>query len=234
MASNPQLTLWATDIPPASLADRRYRFEVHMPDQPLAQHYLADALQTFHDYKKLAERALGQISEEDFFKTLDEESNSIAVNMKHMAGNMFSRWTDFLTSDGEKPNRDRDMEFVILPNTTKADLLAYWDQGWERVFEAIAPLQPDDLLRTVTIRGQEHTVMQAINRQLTHYAYHTGQIIYLAKHFKSAEWQSLSVPRNKSAEFNAHLEQKMKESSTTPRESRLDEAMDFADQNRER
>ena len=199
-----------------------------------AQHYLADALQTFRDYQKLAEGAFRQISDQDFFTTLDEESNSIAVNIKHMAGNMLSRWTDFLTTDGEKPNRERDMEFVILPNTTRNDLLAYWEKGWRCVFDAIEPLNPDDLLRTVLIRGQEHTVMQAINRQIAHYAYHVGQIVYLSKHFKSSDWQSLSVPRNRSADFNAYLEQKLSESSDTPRESRLDEVMDFAAQNRER
>ena len=198
-----------------------------MNDQ-LAKHYITDALQTFRDQKKLAERAFTQISDEDFFATLDPESNSIAVNLKHMAGNMLSRWTDFLTTDGEKPNRARDMEFVILPDTDKADLLAYWEKGWQSVFDAIEPLGPDDLLRTVLIRGQEHTVLQAINRQLTHYAYHVGQIVYLAKHFKSSDWQTLSVPRNRSAEFNAHLEQKMKESASAARESRLDEVMDFA------
>jgi len=177
-----------------------------MSDQSPAQHYLNDALRTFRDYKKLAEGALAQISDEDFFRAIDPESNSIAVNMKHMAGNMISRWTEFLATDGEKPERARDMEFVMLPNTTKAEMLAYWEKGWECVFEAIEPLQPDDLMRTVTIRGQEHTVVQAINRQLAHYAYHTGQIVYLAKHFRSSEWQSLSVPRNKSAEFNARLQ----------------------------
>jgi hypothetical protein len=229
MASNPQPALWATSIPPAPLACRRYRSKVHMSDQALAQHYLDDALKTLRDYKKLAERALAQLSDEDFFRTLDPESNSIAVNMKHMAGNMLSRWTDFLTTDGEKPNRERDMEFVILPDTRRPGLLAYWEKGWQCVFEAIEPLGPDDLLRTVLIRGQQHTVMQAINRQIAHYAYHVGQIVYLAKHFKSTEWQSLSVPRNKSAEFNAYLEQK---SSDTPSESRLDEIMDFARPNR--
>jgi hypothetical protein len=186
-----------------------------MSDQSLAQHYLTDALKTFRDQKNLAERAFAQTSDEDFFRTIDRESNSIAINMKHMAGNMLSRWTDFLTTDGEKPNRERDMEFVILPDTGKAELLAYWEKGWQCVFAAIEPLGPEDLLRVVLIRGQEHTVMQAINRQIAHYAYHTGQIVYLAKHFKSSEWQSLSVPRNKSAEFNAHLQQKMKESSGT-------------------
>ena len=194
----------------------------------LGQHYLDDALRTFRDYKKLAEGALRQISDEDFFKTIDEETNSIAVNMKHMAGNMISRWTDFLTTDGEKPERNRDIEFVMLPGATKDQMLAYWEKGWQCVFAAIEPLKADDLMRTVTIRGQEHTVVQAINRQIAHYAYHTGQIVYLAKHFRSAEWQSLSVPRNKSAEFNAYLEQKLSESSDTPRESRLDEVIDFA------
>ena len=172
----------------------------------LAEHYLADALQTFRDYKKLAERAFEQISDEDFFRTLDEESNSIAVNMKHMAGNMISRWTDFLTTDGEKPERNRDIEFVMLPGTSKDDILAYWEKGWKCVFEAVGPLQPEDLMRTIKIRGQDHTVIQAINRQLAHYAYHVGQIVFLAKHFKSSDWQSLSVPRNKSAEFNAGLQ----------------------------
>ena len=205
-----------------------------MIDQSLAQHYLDDVLQRFRDYKKLAEGALAQIRDEDFFKTLDEETNSIAVNMKHMAGNMISRWTDFLTNDGEKPERNRDMEFEMLPGTTKDQMLAYWELGWQRVFDALTPLQPEDLLRTVTIRGQEHTVVQAINRQLAHYAYHTGQIVYLAKHFRSGAWQSLSVPRNKSAEFNAYLEEKTKESSAAPHESRLDEVMDFASKNQKR
>lgn len=177
-----------------------------MSDQQVAQHYLADALQTFRDYKKLAERAFAQIGDEDFFRTLDKESNSIAVNIKHMAGNMTSRWTDFLTTDGEKPERDRDMEFEMLPGTTKDDLLAYWEKGWKCVFDAVEPLQPEDLMRTVRIRSQDHTVIQAINRQLAHYAYHVGQIVFLAKHFKSSEWQSLSVPRNRSAEFNARIQ----------------------------
>ena len=177
-----------------------------MNDQTLGQHYLDDALKTFRGYKKLAERACAQISDEDFFRTLDEESNSIAVNMKHMAGNMLSRWTDFLTTDGEKPERDRDMEFVMTPGTTKEEMLAYWEKGWKCAIDAVEPLQPDDLMRTVTIRGQDHTVVQAINRQLAHYAYHVGQIVYLAKHFKSSDWQSLSVPKNRSAEFNARIQ----------------------------
>jgi len=177
-----------------------------MSNQSLAQHYLDDALYTFREAKKLAEGAFAQISDEDFFRTIDEESNSIAINMKHMAGNMLSRWTDFLTTDGEKPDRNRDMEFLMLPGTTKDEMLAYWEKGWHCVFAAVEPLTPDDLMRIVKIRGQDHTIMQAINRQLAHYAYHVGQIVYLAKHFKSSDWKSLSVPKNKSAEVNARLQ----------------------------
>ena len=171
----------------------------------LAQHYLGDALYTFRYYKKLAEGAFAQIADEDFFRTLDDESNSIVVNIKHMAGNMLSRWTDFLTTDGEKAERNRDMEFVMLPETTKDEMLAYWEKGWKVTFDAVEPLTPGDLMRTVKIRGQNHTVVQAINRQIAHYAYHVGQIVYLAKQFKSSDWQSLSVPKNKSAEFNAGI-----------------------------
>jgi len=204
-----------------------------MNDQLIGEHYLEDARRTFRDYKKLAERAFEQIDDEHFFRTLDDESNSIAINMKHMAGNMLSRWTDFLTTDGEKPERDRDLEFVMLPETTKAEMVAYWDKGWQSVFAAVEPLTPDDLLRTVTIRGQDHTVVQAINRQLAHYAYHVGQIVYVAKHFRASDWQTLSVPRNKSEEFNKYLEEKMMKSLATARENRLDEVIDFAAQNRE-
>jgi hypothetical protein len=128
--------------------------------------------------------------------------------MKHIAGNMFSRWTDFLTTDGEKPDRNRDMEFVIEPQTTKDDVLAYWERGWQCLFQALEPLQPEDFERTVLIRGEKHTIVQAINRQLTHYAYHIGQIVFLAKHYRSNEWQSLSIPRNRSAEFNQYLSDK--------------------------
>ncbi|HEU5238783.1 MAG TPA: DUF1572 family protein [Pyrinomonadaceae bacterium] len=197
-------------------------------NESIGQHYLEDALHTFRDYKKLAERAFAQTSEEDFFRTLDSESNSIAVIVKHMAGNMISRWTDFLTTDGEKPNRNRDMEFEMLPETTKADMLAFWEKGWQCVFAALEALKPDDLMTIVKIRGQDHTAVQAINRQISHYAYHGGQIVYLAKHFKGREWQTLSVPRNRSVEFNAYLQEKMKVSEPASREQRLDEVMDFA------
>lgn len=174
-----------------------------MTTQSPGQHFLEDALKTFREYKKTAERAFAQTSNEDFFRVIDDESNSIAIIVKHMAGNMISRWTDFLTTDGEKPDRQRDLEFVMLPETTKEDMLAFWEKGWARVFAAIEPLTPDDLMLVVQIRGQDHTVMQAINRQLSHYANHLGQIVLLAKHFKGDEWQTLSVPKNKSVGTHA-------------------------------
>ncbi len=164
----------------------------------IIQDYLDDARKAMHAYKKLAEKALDQLQDDEYFVTLDEESNSVAVVMKHMAGNMFSRWTDFLTTDGEKPNRNRDYEFVIGADTTKQDVMDYWERGWECVFAALDPLQIEDLDKKVFIRGEEHTVVQAINRQLMHYAYHIGQIVYLAKHFRATDWHSLSIPRNRS------------------------------------
>lgn len=176
-----------------------------MTNQSIGEHYLDDAVKTFRAYKKTAEQAFAQISDKDFFRAIDDESNSIAIIVKHMAGNMLSRWTDFLTTDGEKPDRNRDLEFVMLPETTREEMLAFWEKGWASVFAAIEPLTPADLMRVVQIRGQDHTVVQAINRQLSHYANHVGQIILLAKHFKGAEWQTLSVPKNKSAEFNAQF-----------------------------
>jgi Protein of unknown function (DUF1572) len=176
-----------------------------MSDESLAKHYLEDSIASFRQYKKLAEKALDQVSDDELFTTLDEDGNSIAVLMKHIAGNMLSRWTDFLTSDGEKPNRNRDMEFVIEPHTSRADMVAYWEKGWQCLFTALEPLRTEDLDRTVAIRGQEHTIVQAINRQLTHYAYHIGQIVFMAKHFRSTEWKSLSIPKNKSSAFNAFL-----------------------------
>jgi hypothetical protein len=171
-------------------------------NEALAQHYLEDSIASLRAYKKMTEKALDQLKDEEFFVTLDKESNSVAVIMKHMAGNMLSRWTDFLTSDGEKPTRNRDMEFVIDSNTTRDDLRAYWEKGWQCVFAALEPLRAEDLGTKVLIRGEDHTVIQAINRQLMHYANHIGQIVFLAKHFRSSEWKTLSIPRNRSAEFN--------------------------------
>jgi hypothetical protein len=163
--------------------------------------YIEDSLAVFRYYKKLAERAMEQVADERLFVLLDDEANSIALIVKHMAGNMRSRWTDFLTSDGEKPNRNRDSEFVDPPST-RAELIEEWEDGWGRLFAAIEPLTDADLIRKVTIRGEPHSVMQAINRQLAHYSHHVGQIVLLAKHFACASWQSLSVPRNMSGEFN--------------------------------
>lgn len=166
--------------------------------------HLEDSLTLFRYYKNLAERAMAQVTDEQLQAVLDGEMNSIAVIVKHMAGNMRSRWIDFLTSDGEKPNRDRDSEFVDPPLTREA-LLSMWEQGWQSLFGALEPLSEEDMSRTVTIRGEPHSVMQAINRQIAHYSYHCGQIVMLAKHFKHDEWKSLSVPRKQSAEFNRRV-----------------------------
>lgn len=166
--------------------------------------YLEDALAVFRQYKLLGEKAMAQVSDDQLNAVLDPEMNSIAVIVKHMAGNMRSRWTDFLTSDGEKPDRNRDGEFVEPP-PTREDLTKLWEDGWARLFAALEPLSDADLGRTVTIRGEPHSVMQAINRQIAHYASHCGQIILLAKHFQHEHWKSLSIPRNKSGDFNRRV-----------------------------
>ena len=163
--------------------------------------YVEDAKAIFHQYKRLAEGAIAQVADEQLTAALDPEMNCIAQIVKHMTGNMRSRWTDFLTSDGEKPTRNRDSEFEAPP-ATRAELMALWDQGWGCLFGALDGLTDADLGRTITIRGEGHSVMQAINRQVAHYSYHCGQIIFLAKHLQSADWKSLSVPRMQSAQFN--------------------------------
>jgi uncharacterized damage-inducible protein DinB len=149
----------------------------------LTTSYLEDSIALFRFYKKMAEGAIEQVTDEQLFATLDEEMNSIAIIVKHMSGNMRSRWTNFLTSDGEKPDRNRDTEFVEPPKS-RADLLRSWNESWDQLFEALTPLSDADLDRTVTIRSEPHSVMQAINRQIAHYVYHCGQIVFLAKHFK--------------------------------------------------
>ena len=164
--------------------------------------YLTDALLQLKKLKALADRALAQLPDAHWFTTLDPEANSVALILKHVAGNMRSRWTDFLTTDGDKPDRDRDAEFEIRPGDTKEALLARWEDGWHRCFSAIEPLGAEDLGRTVTVRGEPHTVLQAINRQMTHYAQHVGQIVLLAKHFAGPAWKSLSIPRGKSRDFD--------------------------------
>jgi uncharacterized damage-inducible protein DinB len=163
--------------------------------------YLEDSLTLFRYHKNLAERAMAQLTEDQLLAVLDSESNSIAVIVKHMSGNMLSRWQDFLTTDGEKPSRDRDAEFEDPPRTGEA-LRAVWEAGWQCLFNALEPLTDADLQRSVTIRGEAHSVMQTINRQVAHYAYHCGQIVFLAKHLGHRDWKSLSIPRRKSAEFN--------------------------------
>lgn len=166
--------------------------------------YLEDSITLFEQYKKLAERAMEQISEEQLFAALDPEMNSIAVIVKHLAGNMISRWTGFLTSDGEKPDRDRDAEFENPPQTRQA-LMELWNRGWACVFSALEPLTDADMNRTITIRGEAHSVLQAMNRQLGHYAYHVGQIVFLAKHFQSERWKSLTIPRGQSKQFTERV-----------------------------
>lgn len=168
----------------------------------IEQVYLEDVVRQLRKYKEMAEKAVAQVPELHFSGVLDLESNSIALIMKHMAGNMRSRWTDFLTEDGEKPDRERDREFFIEEGDTREQIMTKWEEGWERTFEAIEALQPDDLTREVTIRGEPHLVIEAIQRQLTHYSYHAGQIVLLAKHYAGAQWQSLSIPRGRSREFD--------------------------------
>ena len=167
----------------------------------LATHYLEEVRRQFRGHKRMAETAMAQLKDEDFFVILDPESNSIAILVKHLAGNMRSRFTDFLTTDGEKPDRFRDREFEITPATTRADVMKWWEEGWSIVFGTIDSLKPEDVMRTVTIRNEPHTVLQAINRQIAHYAQHIGQIVFLAKHLRSSDWKTLTIPRAKSEEF---------------------------------
>ncbi|HTW62006.1 MAG TPA: DUF1572 family protein [Terracidiphilus sp.] len=167
--------------------------------------YVEDARSLFRQSKGLADRAMAQVRDEQLFLPLGDEENSIALVVKHMAGNLRSRWTDFLSTDGEKPDRNRDGEFID-PAATRAALLADWESGWTALFRALEPLTEADLGRTVRIRGEAHSVMQAINRALGHSAYHVGQIVLLAKHYAGPQWQTLSVARNKSAEFNRRVQ----------------------------
>ena len=166
--------------------------------------YVKDATDLLRYYKRLGDRAMAQAPDAALFASLDEESNSIAIIVKHVVGNMLSRWTDFLTTDGEKPGRKRDTEFEDPPKT-REELLARWEAGWKCMFDTLAQLTDTDLNRTVYIRTEPHSVMQAIQRQVGHYAYHVGQMVYLAKHFSGAKWTALTVPRRKSADFNAKV-----------------------------
>jgi hypothetical protein len=167
--------------------------------------YLDEAFRSLRGHKRLADGAIAQLTDEQFFAAPDAESNSVAIIVKHMAGNMRSRFTDFLTSDGEKPDRNRDREFVIHADAKRNEVLTSWEQNWHLVFDTLNSLHADDLGRTVTIRGEPHSVLQAINRQVAHYAYHVGQIVYLAKHWKGRDWKSLSVPKGQSEQYNAQI-----------------------------
>lgn len=164
-------------------------------------HYLDEVGRQMRGHKRMGEGAMAQLSDNEFFVTLDPESNSVAILVKHLAGNMRSRFTDFLTTDGEKPDRFRDREFEVTTATTRAEVIKWWEEGWACVLGAIDALKPEDVVRTVTIRGEPHTVLQAINRQIAHYAAHVGQIVFLAKHLRSSEWKTLTIPRGKSEEF---------------------------------
>ena len=172
-----------------------------MPD--FASHYLEEIKRQFRGHKRMGEAAMAQLGENDFFVTLDPESNSVAALVKHIAGNARSRFTDFLTSDGEKPDRFRDQEFEVSAKTTREEVLRWWTEAWLHLFSTLDSLKPDDLQRTVTIRQEPHTVMQALNRALAHYGQHIGQIVFLAKHLRSAQWQTLSIPRGKSEDYKA-------------------------------
>jgi len=159
------------------------------------QAYLEEVRRAINAYKGMAENAMLQVNEEEMFRQIDPESNSIALLVKHLAGNMRSRWTDFLTSDGEKPTRHREQEFENSPGSTRADVMRWWEEGWQRFSSVINALKPEDLQRTVSIRGEQYSVLKAINVASLHYAYHIGQIVLLAKHFRANNWKSLSIPK---------------------------------------
>ena len=167
--------------------------------------YLDEVMRGLRGHKRLADDAIAQVDDEQFFAVPDAEDNSIAVIMKHIAGNMRSRFTDFLTSDGEKPDRHRDQEFLIGEEQSREQLQKFWEEQWQHLFDTVRALKADDLDRTVTIRGQPHSVLQALNRAVMHYAYHTGQIVFLAKHWKGPQWKSLSIPKGKSEQVNAQM-----------------------------
>ncbi|HXC43970.1 MAG TPA: DUF1572 family protein [Candidatus Dormibacteraeota bacterium] len=167
----------------------------------LAALYLDEARRQFRGHKRMGEGAMAQLRDEEFFVTLDPESNSVAILVKHLAGNMRSRFTDFLTADGEKPDRFRDQEFELNSATTREEVMRWWEEGWSLVFAAIDGLRPEDVTRTVTIRGEPHSVLQALNRQIAHYAQHIGQMVFLAEHLRSSDWKTLSIPRGQSEDY---------------------------------
>lgn len=166
----------------------------------IGSEYLLAVKKRFESMKALGDKTFNQLSEEDIHWTLNEESNSIAIIGKHMSGNMISRWTDFLTSDGEKLNRNRDSEFEDN-NITKRNLQSMWENGWHVLMKALNELKEEDLLKIVYIRGEDHSVIEAIERQLAHQSYHVGQIVYIGKLIKNKEWKNLSIPKGKSDDY---------------------------------
>ena len=166
------------------------------------ENYIDLLLREFKRLKSLADGAISQCSDEQFFAVPGPTDNSVAVIVKHVAGNLLSRWTDLFTSDGEKPGRNRDLEFEILPGDSRAELLDLWERGWSALFAALSPLTDADMTRSIRIRDESLTLLQGANRQLTHYSYHVGQIVYVAKHFCGPAWKTLSIPRGGSGQFN--------------------------------
>ena len=187
-----------------------------MPDNAsFAAAYADEARRSFRGYKRMADGTFAQLTDEQFFHVPDPESNSVAILVKHISGNLRSRWTDFLTSDGEKPDRNRDHEFVLTPADTRADLMRRWEESFNTLYETLQNLTPEDFERIVYIRSEPHTVLQAINRSLNHVAGHISQIVFLGKLLRSAEWKTLSIPRGKSAEYNATRPEDRKVKSPT-------------------
>ena len=168
---------------------------------PLATLFIEDTTLTFRRQKELAERAMAQVADDEFFRTVDAESNSIAVIAKHIGGNLRSRFTDFLTTDGEKPDRDRDGEFIAESQAHRAEIMGAWETGWSVLFASLTALRPEDLLSTVRIRTEPMTVVAALHRALAHVSQHVGQIVWLAKHLRSTDWKTLSIPRGQSATY---------------------------------
>ncbi|MFG6116059.1 DUF1572 domain-containing protein [Halobacillus sp. MO56] len=175
----------------------------------VGKEYLRIVIERFESLKDLGEKSFNQLPEEDIHWKYNEASNSIAIIVKHLSGNMVSRWTDFLTSDGEKPSRKRDREFED-DISSKYELLKLWDSGWNALFTALQSLSEEDLMRHITIRGESHLVLEAIERQMAHYAYHIGQIVYIAKQLKGEDWKSLSIPKGKSEEYLHQMLEKHK------------------------
>jgi hypothetical protein len=184
-----------------------------MANDEIAAAYLDEAFRAFRGYKRLADGALTQLGDKEFFHLPDPESNSAALIVKHIAGNLRSRWTDFLTTDGEKPDRNRDQEFILASGDTREELMRRWEQSWQTVFNSIKSLRPADVTRTVYIRKEPHTVLQATSRSMLHTAYHVGQILYLGKHLRGPAWKTLSIPKGRSAEVNAQKPEERKVTS---------------------